>query len=150
MFKSEQTFVSQFSLGQHSVAISLSSSQAVLATCETFVTVRDTAPPEILGTSATPNMLRPPNHRMIPITVNVIALDNCDPSPTFRITGVESNQPQDPSALDWQITGPDTLNLRAERSASMGARIYTIFVDSIDSAGNTKSGTVLVTVPQSN
>jgi hypothetical protein len=143
-------FVSQYGLGQHSVAISLSSSQTVLVTCGTFVTVQDTTPPEILETSATPNVLRPPNHRMVPITVSVNALDNCDPSPTFRITGVASNQPQDPSAPDWQITGPATLNLRAERSATLGDRIYTIFVDSIDSSGNTKSDTILVSVPQSN
>jgi hypothetical protein len=142
--------VSQFGLGQHSVAVSLFGSQTVLASCETSVTVRDTTPPQILGTSATPNVLRPPNHRMVPITVKVNASDNCDPSPTFRITAVASNQSLNPSAPDWEITGPNTLNLRAERSASSGDRIYTIFVDSIDSAGNTKSDTVLVTVPQSN
>jgi len=142
--------VSRFGLGQHSVAVSLSSSQTVLVTCETSVTVRDTTPPQILATSATPNVLRPPNHRMVPITVKVNASDNCDPSPTFRITAVASNQSLNPSAQDWEITGPNTLNLRAERSANTGDRIYTISVDCTDSAGNTKSDTVLVTVPQSN
>ena len=150
LIPADVAFVSQFGLGQHSIVISLSNGQTVLATCENSVTVRDTTPPVILGASATPNVLRPPNHRMVPITVSVNALDNCDPSPTFQITGVASNQPQDPSSPDWEITGPSTLNLRAERSASLGDRIYTISVDCTDSAGNTKSGSVLVTVPQSN
>src|SRR6266850_8243538 len=57
-----------------------------------IVPIPDTQPPQIV-VAVTPNVLWPPNHRMVPISVVVNALDNQDPSPVARITQVTSNEP---------------------------------------------------------
>jgi hypothetical protein len=116
------------------------------ASCEQQVIVRDTTPPQILSLVATPNLLWPPNHRMVQVHLKVKAVDNSDPSPVVRITQVTCNQPQDRTEPDCEITGAQSLNLRAERTAKLGDRIYTIFVEAKDSAGNTTTDTVSVSV----
>ena len=50
------------------------------------------------------------------------------PAPTARIVGVSSNEPNDGdddnNTSKWEITGPRTVNLRAERSGVGMGRIY--------------------------
>ncbi|MDQ3623880.1 MAG: hypothetical protein M3463_15555 [Verrucomicrobiota bacterium] len=53
------------------------------------------------------------------------------------------------TAPDWEITGPLTVDLRAERSGGGRGRIYTITVECQDEAGNAATSTVDVTVPKS-
>ncbi len=53
------------------------------------------------------------------------------------------------TALDWEITGKLTLNLRAERLGNGKGRIYTITVESRDAYGNASTRTVTVSVPKS-
>ncbi len=114
------------------------------------VTVVDTTGPTVTVT-ADVTELWPPNHRMVAVTLTVVAVDAVDPSPVSQIVSVSSNQPIDGTgdgdvAPDWEITGPFTVNLRAERSGSR-TRVYTITVESTDSNGNTTTATVEVTVP---
>ena len=45
------------------------------------------------------------------------------------------------------VTGPLTLNLRAERSGNGSGRVYTIVVEARDRFGNARVSTVAVTVP---
>jgi hypothetical protein len=47
----------------------------------------------------------------------------------------------------WQITGPLTLSLMADRAGNGNGRIYTVSVSCTDAAGNSKSATTTVTVP---
>jgi hypothetical protein len=108
----------------------------------------DTVPPTILSVSVTPSLLRPVNHKMVPVNVVVDAVDNFDPSPTAEITQITCNEPPGPSAPDWTITGPLSVNLRAERLGNHD-RIYTIYVDVTDLSGNKTTTTATVTVPQS-
>ena len=109
--------------------------------------VSDTTPPTVLSISVTPGILWPPNHQMIPVTVTVDAVDNIDPSPVAKITNVTSNEPENPSAPDWEITGPLSVNLLAERSGMGHGRIYTIHVQCEDASGNISRSSVNVTVP---
>ena len=114
------------------------------------VTVQDTTPPVVTGISATPGSLWPPDHRMVPVTVTVSAFDLVDPHPTSHIVSVASNQPVNgtgdgDTAPDWQITGPLTLSLRAERAGN-SERIYTITVQTSDFSGNSTLSSVLVIV----
>jgi len=109
--------------------------------------VSDTTPPTFLSISATPDLLWPPNHHMIPVTVTVNAVDNIDPSPVAKITKVTSNEPENTSAPDWEITGPLSVNLLAERSGMGQGRIYTIQVQCEDASGNISQSSVNVTVP---
>jgi len=89
---------------------------------------------------------------MSDITLTVIATDLVDPAPTSHIVSVSSNQADNSNGdgdttVDYVITGPLTLQLRAERD-NTGDRVYTITIASTDSHGNTASGTATVTVSQ--
>jgi alpha-tubulin suppressor-like RCC1 family protein len=115
------------------------------------ITVRDTAPPVITTTTPSVTSLSPPNHQMVPITISVSAADNLGAAPVCVITGVTSNEPQNglgdgDTPNDWMISGPLTLQLRAERSGKGDGRAYTIAVRCADAAGNaaTSSATVVV------
>ncbi|HSY18478.1 MAG TPA: hypothetical protein VK815_09105 [Candidatus Acidoferrales bacterium] len=112
-----------------------------------IVAPADTTPPTITSTAATPNVLWPPDHRMVPVTLTVDAFDDVDPAPVTRITQVTSNQPQNPSSPDWVITGPLNVNLRAERTGNAGDRTYTITVECQDASGNISTNSVDVVVP---
>jgi len=48
---------------------------------------------------------------------------------------------------DWEITGPLTVNLRAERAGTGSGRVYTLTVQCSDDSGNSSTGSVAVTVP---
>ena len=111
-----------------------------------------TTPPLILSVEATPNVLWPPNHKMVDISVVVVAVDAVDPNPVSRIISVSSSQPVNGTgdgdvAPDWEITGPLTVKLRSERSQGID-RTYTITVESVDDAGNASTATTTVIVSQ--
>jgi uncharacterized repeat protein (TIGR03803 family) len=98
---------------------------------------------DIQGVAASPAVLWPPNHKMVPVTVSVSATDNCGPVHS-RIVSVSSNEG---SAADSEITGDLTANLRAERSGKGAGRVYTITVECTDDFGNKTNGVAHVTVP---
>ena len=113
---------------------------------------RDTLPPAFKSLTASATTLWPPNHLMVPITVSAELVDLLDSAPTARIVGVTSNEPVDGAddgntSPDWEITGPLSLNLRAERSGTGTGRIYTIQVEGKDAAGNTTLQAISVGVP---
>ena len=113
---------------------------------------RDTQPPAFKTLTASATTLWPPNHRMVPVSLDAALVDLLDPAPTARIVGVSSNEPVDGAddgntSPDWEITGPLSVNLRAERSGTGTGRIYTIQVEGRDAAGNTTLQTVSVSVP---
>jgi hypothetical protein len=141
------TLTATFGTGEHAVGVSASNGQAAPATCSTTVTVNDTVPPQIVSIAATPNVLWPPNKRMIPVNVRVDAVDNCDPSPVAKIIQVTSNKPENLSVPDWEFTGPLSVNLRADRLGTGEGRIYTIQVQCEDASGNVSYSSVNVTVP---
>ncbi|HSS50479.1 MAG TPA: hypothetical protein VLX28_16195 [Thermoanaerobaculia bacterium] len=114
------------------------------------VTVADTTPPAVTSIVATPSNLWPPNHKMVAVTVAVTAQDAVDAAPVSKIVTVTSNQPingpgDGNTASDWEITGPLTLNLRAERAGGAD-RLYTIEVVTTDFSGNSTTSTVVVSV----
>ena len=116
------------------------------------VKVADTTAPEITSIAATPNILGAPNHTIVPVVITATATDGCDSSITSQIVSVKCNQLVNTTgdgntSPDWQITGPLTLSLRAERAGNMGDRIYTVVVQTVDASGNVSSKNVAVTVP---
>jgi YD repeat-containing protein len=106
----------------------------------------DIFPPTIRGVIARPDILWPPNKKMIPVTVKAFVSDNADPSPACHITEVSSNEPVSSSG-DWKITGDMTLQLRADRNGKRSDRIYTIGVGCSDFSGNAAKSSVRVVVP---
>ncbi len=141
---------STFPLGTTTVQCSATDAHNNTAHGSFTVLVHDTTPPTIVSITASPNNLWPPNHSMHDVTVTVIATDLVDPSPTSHIVSVISNQPDNgtgdgDTAGDIVVTGPLTVQLRAERSSGI-TRVYTITIASTDFSGNSAFGTVTVTV----
>jgi hypothetical protein len=91
---------------------------------------------------------------MVPVVVTVSTTDACGGSVGCRIVSVTSNEPTsglgggDVGPIDWEITGPLTLKLRAERWHKGSGRVYTIAIECTDAAGNRTASTVTVTVPR--
>jgi hypothetical protein len=118
----------------------------------TEVHVADTNAPTITEVTAKPHVLRLPQHQMVPVTVAAAVTDACDPKPVCTLTSVASNEPENgtgdgDTGPDWQLTGPLTVNLRAERAGTGSGRVYTLTVACHDAAGNTTQDTTTVTVP---
>ncbi len=107
----------------------------------------DDQPPVIQSLAAAPNVLWPPNNKMVPVTVSVAATDNCGVD-SAKIVSVTSNEP-DGTSPEWQITGDLTLQLRAQRNGHGSGRTYTITVEVGDTSGNTTRQSVVVVVPHS-
>ena len=113
----------------------------------------DTMPPAFKSLDASPGTLRPPNHKMVDVTVSAEVVDLIDGAPTARIVSVSSNEPVDgtgdgDTSPDWEITGDLTLRLRAERAGTGSGRVYTITVEARDYSGNTTLETISVIVPK--
>ena len=119
-----------------------------------IVAVADLTPPTFQSLRASPEVLGPPNHKMVPVTIAAEVRDLADPSPRARIVGVDCNEPVNGTgdgntSPDWRITGDLTLELRAERAGNGSGRIYTITVEAEDVSGNRSQTTVEVHVPKS-
>ncbi len=145
------SFTGVLPLGTNVLAITVTDLVGNSASCSTVVTVVDTTPPIIGTVSADPNVLWPPNHKMIAVKVHAVVTDTCGPA-TWKIIGVSSNEAVDAkgsghTSTDWKITGDHTLTLRAERSGTGNGRVYTITIQASDVSGNTAQKTVTVTVP---
>ena len=96
-------------------------------------------------------LLWPANHSMVRGLTGLSRSSTFfDPAPTARIVGVSSNEPVDGAddgnaSPDWEITGPLTVNLRAERSGVGTGRVYTIQVEGSDAAGERHAADALIT-----
>ena len=130
--------------GTTSVTLTVTDSKGLSSQCLGTVTVVDKTPPTITSVSASPSTLWPPNHKMVDVTINYSATDNCGP-PTSKISGVTSNEPI--SSSDYAILDAHHVNLSADRLGSGNGRIYTIALTCTDSSGNSSSQSVMVTVP---
>jgi hypothetical protein len=148
------SFSATLPLGTNVIGVAVTDSATNTASCSTDITVVDTTPPVLSDVAAEPNILWPPNHKMVVVQIHARAMDTCG-SATWKITHVSSNeavngQGDGNTAPDWQITGAHTLKLRAERSGRGGDRTYTITVQAKDGSGNLSGPkTVTVTVPKS-
>lgn len=137
--------------GTYTFTLTVDDGRGGITTDTVTVTVIDNVAPEIAQVSATPGVLSPPNHQMIDIAVSVSLAGTCDQSSTCRIVDVASNESTNgvgdgATEHDWEVTGPLTVRLRAERGQS--GRIYTITVECVDAAGNRSRKQAFVTVPR--
>jgi Leucine-rich repeat (LRR) protein len=121
----------------------------------------DNEPPVFESLTATPNILWPPNHKMIAITVDWTVSD-VDPDPKIELKSIVMNEGDETNAYDpafdntlgdGQTTGDiqvdeaGVIYLRAERSGTGMGRIYTLTYEATDAAGNVGTASVTVTVP---
>jgi hypothetical protein len=141
---------STFAIGMTIVVCQATDARANTGAASFAVIAGDTMPPTVTNMVASPPNLWPPNHKMVAVTVTVTVQDDADPAPVSRIVAVTSNQPingpgDGTTAPDWEITGPLTVNLRAERAGGAD-RLYAIVVVTTDFAGNSTTSTVVVSV----
>jgi uncharacterized repeat protein (TIGR03803 family) len=139
-----------YPVGVTPVMLTVTDNHGASNSCTATVTVMDTTPPTISNATATPNVLWPPNHKMVGVTVSYDATDDCGAvSNALFVTSNESpNGPGNGTARDWVIEDAHHAQLRAERSGTGTGRVYTITVISIDSAGNSSTKAVTVSVPK--
>jgi parallel beta-helix repeat protein len=102
-------------------------------------------PPKISALTATPDVLWPANNTMVPVTIGLTVADDSDPAPVCQITGVTSNEPLGVS--DWVLTGPLSVDLRADRKGLGAGRIYSITVTCTNASQLSASALVTVAVP---
>jgi FtsP/CotA-like multicopper oxidase with cupredoxin domain len=145
-----------FPLGSTVVTLTVSDG-SLQDTDEVVVTVVDTTPPDI-NASVSPSVLWPPNHKLVDIQAMVLVSDICDPNPSFALTSLTSNEPDNGkgdgnTSNDIQgaaLGTPDTaFQLRSERSGSGNGRSYSIAYQATDASLQTKNANASVSVPKS-
>ncbi len=148
---------SAFGLGTTIVTWTVSDEGGGSARCEQRVGSVDTTPPA-LTLLADPQVLWPPNHSLVPVSLAWQATDLCDPSPAVSLVSVTSSEPDDaPGTGDGDTVGdveglepgtPDrAIWLRAERSGSGPGRVYELTYRATDASGNSVPARGVVTVP---
>jgi hypothetical protein len=127
------------------VAVSVVDTDGNQTTCDSTIVVQDTIPPVICGASAYPDSLWPPNHKMVPIRLWVVAKAACCLA-GWKIVSVTSNESS--ASPEWIITGDQCLSLLADRNGKGNGRVYTITLQAEDCSGNLSApATLKVTVP---
>jgi uncharacterized repeat protein (TIGR03803 family) len=135
-----------YTLGTTPVTLTVTDNHGASNSCTATVTVMDTTLPTISDVAVTPNVLWPPNSKMVEVTVNYTATDDC--STVSNTLFVTSNEVPNGGAPDWVIEDNHHVQLRAERSGTGSGRVYKVTVISTDNAGNSATSTVTVTVPK--
>jgi len=141
--------------GQTTITFFATDNADNVETPKSVIVKLDKTPP-LVTCSASPNLLWPPNHKMITINTSVSVVDSLSGSDGFRLISVASNE-QDtglgsgdfPKDIEGFVIGtPDTRGqLRAERSGQGSGRIYTLIYEGMDLAGNSSTCNGTVTVP---
>ncbi len=144
-------------LGRHAIVLRVEDPSGLVATDRFEVVVADTTPPLVSGATS-PRVLWPPDHRLVPVAVDLNAEDICSDEVAITPQEVRSSEMDDrPGSGDGSTTGdireaePGTddrrLLLRAERSGSGDGRRYEMTYRVTDAAGNARLITLEVLVP---
>jgi len=141
---------STFPIGISTVNCTASDAHANGASGSFTVTVTQQPGGRTISLRVSPDKLWPPDHKMVQVTITATASD--DTPVTAQIVAVASseNDPDDNTSPDWLVTGPLTVELRAEKSAQAKVRIYTIDVTITDEDDNLYLERATVTVTNAN
>ncbi|MES1215637.1 MAG: T9SS type A sorting domain-containing protein [Bacteroidota bacterium] len=134
--------------GSNTVTLTVTDNHDNTATCTATVTVLDIIPPIISSVVPTPIAIWPSDRKMKNVTIATTSTDNCIVN-SCRITGVAIKAGEfanDNIGPDWEITGTNTVNLRAELPKKGVKRIYTVTVTCTDASNNSSTSTTDVIV----
>ncbi len=109
----------------------------------------DVTPPTI-SVELTPNIIWPPNKKMVEITAKINVSDDRDPNPSVKLESITCNQEIEPGDIAGADFGKDDriFSLKAWRTGKRKeGRIYTITYSATDASGNTATATATVMVP---
>lgn len=135
---------SVFEIGSTTITLTAEDQAGNVATTSFLIIVTDSTAPAFTRLTASPDHIWPPNKKMIPVTLTAEATDLVGIQ-SIGIVSVACNEAL--SSPGWQITGPLSLVLLADRNGSGHGRIYTITVAARDAAGNSSQRSVNVEVP---
>jgi hypothetical protein len=170
---SGETIRVTFQLGVHSVTLRVTDSHGETDEDAVTIVVEDATPPTIDSITAMPDVLWPPNHKMLDVDVLVEASDICtEPGDLILLSATaESSEPDDDKgdgSFAGDVNGADgfttavditdyfeqqggcfwgVIYLSAECDKRSASRIYTITVTIADLSGNWTEGSCDVVVP---
>jgi hypothetical protein len=145
-------------LGVHTITLKVTDHDGLSDTDSLVVTVQDTVPPT-LSVLASPSVLWPANHDLVPIAVSWLAQDACAGGQvSVVLVSATSSEPDDAAGNDDGATGGDVQGtdpgtadtnvlLRAERQGKGPGRVYTLTYRATDGGGNSTTANGVVTVP---
>lgn len=110
-----------------------------------FRLTKDIEPPAILNAESSVSVLWPPNGRIVPVELTAEARDNMDPAPVCRLAAIASSEPD--GTPQFEITGPMSATLKADRSGTGPGRTYDLTIVCRDRSGNGAQRIVKVVVP---
>jgi len=135
--------------GSHTVKVRVADDDGGVATGSTVVTVVF-PPPSCASATASPNLLWPPNHKFVAITISGVV----NPAPgalTITVTSIFQDEPvQSPGSgnttPDATGVGTSTPSVRSERDGNGDGRVYHINFTATGASGSC-TGSVTVGVP---
>jgi hypothetical protein len=115
---------------------------------DAFVTrIVDNRPPGCASAFASPNVLWPPNGKLVPIVIQGLTDPDGDPV-TLTVTAVRQDEPLTRAGIpDATGLGTPNIQIRADRAGGRDGRVYRITFEARDGQGGTCTGTVTVCVP---
>lgn len=131
--------------------LAVSDGQGGNATDEVVITMLDINDPPACGRAqASPALLWPPNHKLVPIGITGVSDPNND-QVTITVTSVTQDEAindlgDGDTSPDAVIQG-DSVLLRAERAGGGNGRVYEVIFSANDASGGSCMGSVSVCVP---
>ncbi|MBW2311639.1 MAG: hypothetical protein JRF35_11295 [Deltaproteobacteria bacterium] len=108
-------------------------------------------PPDCTGAQPSPDILWPPNHKLVSIFIQGVTDPDGDPI-TLSVTGITQDEPVNglgdgDTSPDGFGVGTNQAQIRAERSGTGNGRVYTITFEADDGGGGICTGQLVVGVP---
>lgn len=141
--------------GEHAITLQVTDSVGQTATVEVVFVVVDTTPP-VIRLHVTPDVIWPPNHKMVPIHSVVEASDVCSPEVVVQLVSVTSSEPDNgtgdgnfPNDIQGVNAGTADVDflVRAERKGNGPGRVYTATYGATDGADNSTEALATIRVP---